>query len=85
MNHCQASEVSPLHHTHAYTHPHTHLRPQTSDIPIAEAMKANSYVRHSNLCWDYTIQQLARLMNSPPLMFSLVSTTQLIEVAFSGQ
>ena len=37
--------------------------PQTSDMPIAGAMIANSYVRHSNLCWDYTIQQLARLMN----------------------
>ena len=42
---------------HTYTHTHT------SDLPIAEAMIANSYVRHSNLCWDYTIQQLARLMN----------------------
>ena len=39
--------------------PHTH----TSDLPIAEAMIAHSYVRHSNLCWEYTIQQLARLMN----------------------
>ena len=34
-----------------------------SDMPIAEAMIATSYVRRSNLCWDYTIQQLARLMN----------------------
>ena len=46
----------------AHTHTHTHT-PQTSDMPIAGAMIANSYVRHSNLCWDYTIQQLARLMN----------------------
>ena len=46
--------------TDRQTETHT---PQTSDVPIAEAMIANSYVRHSNLCWDYTIQQLARLMN----------------------
>ena len=39
-------------------------------MPIAEAMIANSYVRHSNLCWDYTIQQLARLMNWPPLFLA---------------
>ena len=45
-------------------------QPQTSDMPIAEAMIANSYVRHSNLCWGYTIQQLARLMNWPPLFLA---------------
>ena len=59
-------------HTHTYTHRHTHTDTHThrhthrhsdSDMPIAEAMIANSYVRHSNLCWDCTIPQLARLMN----------------------
>ena len=45
-------------HPRTYTH-----TPQTSDLPIAEAMIANRYVRHSNLCWDYIIEQLARLMN----------------------
>ena len=45
------------------THTSTNT-PQTSDLPIAEAMIANSYVRHSNLCWDYTIQQLERLMRT---------------------
>ena len=49
-------------HLDTHTHTHTHT-PQTSDLPIVETMIANSYVRHSNLCWDYTIQQLARLMN----------------------
>ena len=54
-------------HTPSHTHTNTHTHTHTSDLPIAEAMIANSYVRHSNLCWDYTIQQLARLMNWPPL------------------
>ena len=62
-------------HTHTHTHAHMHSLnppppPQTSDLPIAESMIANSYVRHSNLCWDYTIQQLARLMNRPPLFLA---------------
>ena len=61
-------------HTHARTHTHTRTRkPETSDLPVAEAMLANSYVRYSNLCWDCTIQQLARLMNCPPLILPLNS------------
>ena len=57
-------------HTHTRTHTHTHTHTHTSDLPIAEAMIANSYARHRNLCWDYTIQQLARLMNWPPLILA---------------
>ena len=61
---CREANTHDETHTNIrYTHTHTHAHTHTLDMPIAEAMIANSYVRHSNLCWDYTIQQLARLMN----------------------
>ena len=84
MHTCTHAHMHTYTHTHIHTYTHTHT-PQTSDLPIAEAMIENSYIGHSNLCWDYTIHQLARLVNLPPLFLAFLSTRQLIEVFFSGQ
>ena len=68
--------------THTHTHTHT---PRTSDLPIAEAMIANSYVRYSNFVLELHHSTACKADELTATMFSLVSTTQLIEVTFSGK